>query len=51
MAQAKPTAAEKRAARREAAAAWEAAQADIPRHDAEFDQKHPGWDEKHGGAR
>lgn len=32
-------------------AAWKAAQADIPRHDTEFEQQHPNWEQEHGGQR
>lgn len=35
-------------ARQEADDRWKAAQADIARHDAEFEKNNPNWDQEHG---
>jgi hypothetical protein len=37
--------------REEVEARWREAQSDIPRHDAEFKEANPDWDEKHGGGK
>lgn len=40
--------ASKAAERKKAEDAWKAAQADIARHDAEFERKNPNWEQEHG---
>lgn len=42
---------DKAAQRAEAQARWAAAQADIARHDAEFEANNPNWEQEHGGGR
>lgn len=37
-------------ARARAEAAWKAAQADVARHDAEFEETNPNWEQQHGGG-
>lgn len=41
---------DKDAKRAEAEARWRAAQADIARHDREFEENNPTWEQQHGGG-